>query len=77
MKIWGSDMLYNFGNNLKRLRKKRGLSQHDLAKLLYSDHTTVSNWEMCKRYPTLDKVHDIAKILGVSLHDLLDENYTD
>lgn len=72
-----SDMLYNFGNNLSRIRKEKGISQRELARIMRMDHTIISNWEKCARYPTLDKVHDLAKVLGVSLHDLLDENYTD
>lgn len=74
MKIWGSDMLYNFAENMKRLRKERGLSQRDLAKRMRLDQATISKWESCERYPKLDRVHDLAVIFGVSLHELLDEN---
>ena len=77
MKIWGSDMLYNFAENLRRLRKEKRLSQRQLGELINLDHSIICSWENCTRYPTLDKVHDIAKALGVSIHDLLDENYTD
>lgn len=70
-------MKYNFAENLKRIRKARGISQRQLAKMMKMDHSIISSWESCVRYPTLDKVHDLTKILNVSIHELLDENYTD
>lgn len=66
-------MLYNFGENLRRIRIEKGISQKELGRLIRVDHTIVSNWETAVRYPTLDKVHDIARVLDVSIYDLLDE----
>ena len=67
-------MLYNFAENLKRLRKERKMTTRELGIAVNVDYTTICRWENCERYPTLDKVHDLAKVLGVGLHDLLDED---
>lgn len=64
---------YWFSENLRNERKKRNLSQKEFAKKLGVSQNTISNWENCDRYPTIDKVIDIANILGVSVSHLLEK----
>jgi len=61
----------NFGVNLKRLRKKRGLKQQDLAERLGVERPTVANWERGAKYPGLPLLVRLSEVLGVSVDALL------
>lgn len=55
-------------------RKKLGLSQNDLAKMLGVDQTAVHNWEHGKAMPTAKRLPAIAKILECTVDELLQED---
>ena len=58
--------------NIKKLRKQRGLSQDKLSKLADISHNTVIKIESgAIQSPTMDTASKIAKVLGVSLDDLM------
>ena len=59
------------GNNLKRIRTEKGLSQVDIARQLDVSRGFVSNIESGKRNPTLSTLTRLAKALGVSTDELL------
>ena len=59
------------GNNLKRIRTKRGMSQGDISRSLKMDRAYISGIENGKRNPTLSNIEKIAKTLGVSASELL------
>ena len=40
-------------NNLKKLRKDKGLTQQELAQEMETTKLTISNWENEKNYPDL------------------------
>lgn len=52
-----------FGKALKKVRKKRGLTQEDFS--LTSSRTYVSSLERGLKSPTLDKVDELAFTLGI------------
>jgi transcriptional regulator with XRE-family HTH domain len=59
-------------NNIKKLRKQRGLSQDKLSKLADISHNTIIKIESgAIQSPTMDTAQKIAKALGVSLDDLM------
>ena len=58
---------------LEEIRKKKGLSQEDLARKLDVKQNTVSQWEKGKRNPSLPMLLNIAKILECSIGDLVQE----
>lgn len=62
---------YSFSSNLREQRKEKKLSQAKLAKGVGVSQKTVSAWELNERYPTIDKVYDIAKFLGISVNALI------
>lgn len=55
------------GKKIKALRKTRGLTQIQLADALGVERASISNYETGRRYPHLQQLEQIAKILGVSL----------
>lgn len=65
-------MEYCFAKNLRKERKRRGMTQIELAGKVGVSQTTVSQWESTEKYPTLDKIYDIANALKISASALVD-----
>jgi transcriptional regulator with XRE-family HTH domain len=70
------------GERIKILRKKRGLTQEELAKGLFVTFQAVSKWECNLSHPDITLVAPLTKILNVSADELLglndfEENNTD
>ena len=59
------------GEKLQELRKNKGLTQEELAELLYVSRTAVSKWESGRGYPNIDSLKEISKYFSVSIDDLL------
>lgn len=60
-----------FHEKLQELRKQKGLTQEELAQLLYVSRTAVSKWESGRGYPNIDSLKAIAKFYAVSIDELL------
>ena len=60
-----------FGERLKELRKKRGLTQKELAQLISAKNNSVSNWENDQNIPTASVVFSLARALNVTVEDLI------
>ncbi len=60
-----------FNEKLQELRKKKGLTQEELAEALYVSRTAISKWESGRGYPSIDSLKDISKFFSVSIDDLL------
>ncbi len=56
---------------MKRLRKERGLSQADMADALHIALKTYQNIEGGVTRIDIDRLDQIANVLGVTLHELL------
>lgn len=63
-----------FGKRLRRLRKKSGLTQEQLAEAINVNPITISWWENNKYLPQTQNVKALAKALGVSEADLLNDS---
>lgn len=61
----------NLGTKIAAKRKDIGLSQIEFADRLSVTRQTVSRWENGTVMPDIDKISDIAEILGVSCDYLL------
>lgn len=59
------------GENLKRLRTEKGLSQEEVAGLLFLSRQTVSKWENNQAEPGVENLKALARLYGVSLDQLL------
>lgn len=57
--------------NLKKLRKQKGLTQEELASQLHVVRQTVSKWEKGVSVPDADTVSRLAEIFEVNVCDLL------
>ena len=57
--------LDTFAQKLRYLRLERNLNQHEFAKLLNYSFTSICNWEQGNRFPKIETIKDIAKILNV------------
>lgn len=66
----------NFAENLKFLRITSGYSQRQLAaKLNLKNSGMLSHYENGKEFPNLELLNKIADFFGVSIEELLDEEY--
>lgn len=75
---FGKDIYYEFekeeimmlNENIKAIRKQRGLSQEELAIRLHVVRQTVSKWEKGLSVPDSDMLVKIAEVLEASIGDL-------
>lgn len=63
--------MVEFGEKLKQLREEKGMTQQALGEMLYVTRQAVSRWECGARYPDLLTAKKIAKILDVTVDELL------
>ena len=60
-----------FNNKLYDLRKKKGLSQEELANRLNVSRQTISKWEVGDSTPDMEKLIAMSDLFGVSLDELI------
>jgi transcriptional regulator with XRE-family HTH domain len=65
------DMRRLVGQNVRRIRQKRGLTQEQFAEISGFSQQYLSGLEKGKRNPTIVTVFELASALGVSHIDLL------
>lgn len=58
-------------NIFRELRKKKGLTQIELAKMVNVQQTTVSKWEVGRAVPDYPVLLKLAELYGVSVDYLL------
>lgn len=64
-------LINNLGENLKRLRRERDLTQEDLAEILKVSPQSISRWETNMGYPDIELLPAIANYYGVTIDYLL------
>ena len=60
-------------NGIKEARKKRGLTQIEMAKMMGEKQSTISMWETGSNIPRASKLPQIAKILGCTVDELFEK----
>ncbi|MDD3165041.1 MAG: helix-turn-helix transcriptional regulator [Oscillospiraceae bacterium] len=60
-----------FCEKLQELRKRKALTQEELAQALFVSRTAVSKWESGRGLPSIDSLKEISKYFSVSLDELL------
>lgn len=63
--------MYDLGYRIKEIRKKRGLSQRELARRINKSYSAVCGYESNAQLPPLDVAISIASVLNVSLDYLV------
>ena len=61
-------------NRVEQLRKERGLSQEDFAKVIRVSRQTVSSIETGRYNPSLDLAFDIADFFGKTIEEIFIRN---
>lgn len=64
-------MELQIGNNIKNLRRQRGMTQEELARRLNITAAAVSKWENMDSYPDISVLIPIAEVFGVTLDALM------
>lgn len=67
-------MLENFGERLKKLRAKKGITQEKLATDLNIPESSIRRLEIADGVPRMDRLKQIADYFGVSTDYLLGKN---
>lgn len=60
----------SLGEKLLKLRKKKGLSQEEVADILHVTRQTISKWETDQSMPDFDKVVPICNLYEISTEEL-------
>lgn len=63
-----------FIKNLRYIMEKKGITQADICRELKIPSATISNWCTGQRYPRIDKMQQLADMLGVTYSTLTTEN---
>lgn len=61
----------DFGQRLKEIRKRNGLTQDAMAERLHVTRQAVSNWENNRNLPDLAMILQIAEAFSLSLDELI------
>lgn len=67
-------MTIYLGENIKRLRHEKGITQENLADFLSVSFQSVSRWERGESYPDITLLPILSKFFGVSTDELLGMN---
>ena len=62
----------NLGNNLYHARKKKGLSQEDVAEKIGVSRQTISKWETDETLPDIRQAKQRAILYGMALDELIE-----
>lgn len=62
----------SLGNNLFKARKKKGLSQEEVAERLGVSRQTISKWETDETLPDICQSKSLAALYGLSLDELIE-----
>lgn len=62
---------YDTGAMIRKLREEKKMTQAELAERLFISDKTVSKWENAKGYPDISLLESIARVLQVSVAELM------
>lgn len=66
-------MTKQYAKVIKKYRKKRNLTQSELAKKIHSSQQAVARWELEKTEPNLDSLSELSKALNIPVSHFIDE----
>lgn len=62
------------GKKIRNTRKRRGLSQEQLAEKMCVSRSAIAKWETDKGMPDVENLKILSRLLGVSVDSLLDDS---
>ncbi|MBE6155368.1 MAG: helix-turn-helix domain-containing protein [Firmicutes bacterium] len=66
-----------FGDNLKKIRKSKMMSQEQLSEKIGVSRQSVSKWENGEAYPEMNNILELCKILNCQINDLVHSDMSD
>ena len=66
-----------FGDNLKLIRKRKNMSQEELAFKVNVSRQSVSKWENGEAYPEMNNILELCKIFNCRINDLVHVDMSD
>lgn len=66
-----------FGSQLRKIRKSKGLLQADLERIGGFDHSMISSYEIGLTKPSLNSIARLCTALSCTPNDLITEEYID
>ena len=66
-----------FGDNLKKIRILKKLSQENLAEKVKVSRQSISKWETGDAYPTMNNLLELCKIFHCKINDLVNDSIID
>ncbi|MDD4125972.1 MAG: helix-turn-helix transcriptional regulator [Eubacteriales bacterium] len=67
-------MELKIGENIKRLRKNKSMTQEQLSELLNISCAAVSKWESADTYPDITMIMPLARVFDVGIDELMGYN---
>lgn len=71
MEVYVMQEKASFGKYIREKRIEKGLSQQQLAEMLYVSESAVSKWERGANYPDITMISDLCKALEINEHELV------
>lgn len=65
-----------FGDNLKRLRTNKELTQENLGRVLCLSRTTISNYEKGKMQPSIETLIRLSEVFNITVDELIKQQET-
>ena len=66
-----------FGDNLRKIRKSKKMSQEQLAEKVNVTRQSVTKWENGESYPEMNNILELCKIFNCKLNDLVHTDMAD
>ena len=63
-------MYTSFAKTLRKLREDKGLTQYQLGKQMFVNHSTIARWENGSRLPDATMIARLAAVLGADVNAL-------
>lgn len=67
----------DLGEKIKQLRQKNKMTQNDLGKKLHTSASCISSWERNRTEPNMGQIHELCKLFGISLGEMVGDISTD
>ena len=64
------------GQKIKEIRKRMGLSQEQLGKIINVSRQAITKWERDEGIPDISNLKELSTILGVTVDYLISNNTT-